>query len=165
MLYRLAEISTPKHVATCQVYGEEYKIYRLIFDDDESNFFVFRPMNKHGIEKIIDLDTGNALFPNNKGTSYMVFATDFRIVAPFIYKIFIYDDKQKLKFNEEYVDFEDYSANKSFCYDFEIDGNILSYGMGPTKNDVLFIKLKRQSKRLVYSLQNTWRLDEKTVLT
>ena len=161
MLSRLADISSPKPVTSLSVYTENYKVYRLDFDGDLSNIFVFKPLSRSGIEKIIDLDTGNGLFPNNKGSSYMVYTSDYRILGPFIYRLFICDDKKKLTY-EPHVKFTKYTSPTPM-YDFSIGENILSYGMGPNPNDVLFIKLKHQPKRLICSNQGAWRLEEAAV--
>lgn len=160
MLSRFAEICKPTKVGHMNIYGEEHSLYRLSFDSDESNIFVFRPHSKGSSEKIIDLDTGNALFPNNKGSCYMIYTADFRILAPYIYKIFIHDDRKILEYGS-YVECTNYSTEGHSAWDFEIGGNTMSYGMGPTNLDKFFIKLNYQPKKLVLSNQGAWRLDDR----
>lgn len=161
MLSRLADISTPKHVSTVYVHGESYKLYRLSFEGDVSNIFVFRPTVKGGIEKIIDLDTGNALFPNNRGCCYMVYTADYRILGPFLYRLFISDDKKKLTY-QSYASITRYSDEHAM-YDFTVGESVMCYGQGPTNTDLLYFKLKNQPKRLVLSNQGAWRLEEAAV--
>lgn len=158
MLARLNEISTIKKIFDCAVFGEEHAVYRLYFDKDPSNFFIFRAKVKGAVEKIIDLDTGNALFPHNKGSNYMVFHSDYKTIAPYLYRLFIIDDKTKLVYGK-HTEFVDYSDGTHNMYDFVIDGNVLSFGYEKSNLDLLSIKLSQQDKKLIRSNAGSWRIE------
>lgn len=155
---KLNDISTLHKCGKVTIYNVEYMLHRLLFEDDESNIFLFRPMSSKETEKVIDLDTGNALWPHNKGCQYMVYPNDFRTLAPYIYKIFIAKDADKLIYYN-HVELVDYTTSDTKMYDFVVDKNVLSFGY-EEEGDILSIKLSQSNKKLVLSKSRQWRTED-----